>query len=108
MFGTAGNVIGATPLTQAAEAFGGRPVMAGLGVITIEAALAVLVAVRDTKSPDGIENGNTGFGGYFELFRMRVLWLIISFTAINYAPKTGIRWLYRVPILSMSMASTRC
>ena len=31
-FGTAGNVIGASPLANAAEAFGWRPVMAALGV----------------------------------------------------------------------------
>lgn len=98
-FGTAGNVIGAAPLAQAAEAFGWRPVMAGLGVITIAAALAVLVVVRDPKSPEGMENGNSGFGGYLELLRMRVLWPIIPLTAINYAPTTGIRGLWSGPYL---------
>ncbi|WP_395446982.1 MFS transporter [Aminobacter sp. UC22_36] len=98
-FGTAGNVIGAAPLAQAAEAFGWRPVMAGLGVITIVAALAVLFVVRDPKSPDGVENGNAGFGGYLELLRMRVLWPIIPLTAINYAPTTGIRGLWSGPYL---------
>ncbi len=98
-FGTAGNVIGAAPLAQAAEAFGWRPVMAGLGVITIVAALAVLLVVRDPKSPEGMENGNAGFGGYLELLRMRVLWPIIPLTAINYAPTTGIRGLWSGPYL---------
>ncbi|MBT1154524.1 MFS transporter [Aminobacter anthyllidis] len=99
-FGTAGNVIGAAPLAQAAEAFGWRPVMAGLGVITIAAALAVLVVVRDPKSPEGMESGNAGFGGYLELLRMRVLWPIIPLTAINYAPTTGIRGLWSGPYLA--------
>lgn len=98
-FGTAGNVIGAAPLAQAAEAFGWRPVMAGLGVITIAAALAVLVVVRDPKSPEGMEQGNVGFGGYLDLLRMRVLWPIIPLTAINYAPTTGIRGLWSGPYL---------
>ena len=98
-FGTAGNVIGAAPLAQAAGAFGWRPVMAGLGVITIAAALAVLAAVRDPKSPEGMEEGNVGFGGYLQLLRMRVLWPIIPLTAINYAPTTGIRGLWSGPYL---------
>lgn len=98
-FGTAGNVIGAAPLAQAAEAFGWRPVMAGLGVITIVAALAVLAVVRDPKSPEAMDNGDAGFAGYLELLRMRVLWPIIPLTAINYAPTTGIRGLWSGPYL---------
>lgn len=98
-FGTAGNVIGAAPLAQAAEAFGWRPVMAGLGVITMLAALAVLALVRDPKSPDGVDGDAAGFGGYLELLRMRVLWPIIPLTAINYAPTTGIRGLWSGPYL---------
>ena len=34
-FGTAGNVIGAAPLANAAEAFGWRPVIAALGIFTL-------------------------------------------------------------------------
>lgn len=98
-FGTAGNVIGAAPLAQAAEAFGWRPVMAGLGVITMLAALAVLALVRDPKSPDGVDGDAAGFGGYLALLRMRVLWPIIPLTAINYAPTTGIRGLWSGPYL---------
>ena len=50
-FGTAGNVIGASPLASAAEAFGWRPVMAGLGVFTLLTALAVALLVRDPAEP---------------------------------------------------------
>lgn len=98
-FGTAGNVIGAAPLAQAAEAFGWRPVMAGLGIITMLAALAVLVLVRDPKPPDGMDADSAGFGGFLELLRLRVLWPIIPLTAINYAPTTGIRGLWSGPYL---------
>lgn len=98
-FGTAGNVIGAAPLAAAAESFGWRPVMAGLGGVTILAALTILALVRDPKSPDGMDSGNAGFAGYRELFRMRVLWPIIPLTAINYAPTTGIRGLWSGPYL---------
>ncbi|MEO5323740.1 MFS transporter [Mesorhizobium sp. CC13] len=98
-FGTAGNVIGAAPLAQAAEAFGWRPVMAGLALVTIVVALAILALVRDPKSPPGMDQGAVGFGGYRELLRMRVLWPIIPLTAINYAPTTGIRGLWSGPYL---------
>lgn len=98
-FGTAGNVIGAAPLAQAAEAFGWRPVMAGLALVTIMVALAILVLVRDPKSPPGMDQGAVGFDGYRELLRMRVLWPIIPLTAINYAPTTGIRGLWSGPYL---------
>lgn len=98
-FGTAGNVIGAAPLAQAAEAFGWRPVMAGLALVTIVVALAILVAVRDPQSPPGMDQGTVGFDGYRELLRIRVLWPIIPLTAINYAPTTGIRGLWSGPYL---------
>ncbi|MEJ6782992.1 MFS transporter [Aminobacter sp. Piv2-1] len=98
-FGTAGNVIGAAPLAQAAEAFGWRPVMAGLALVTIMVALAILVLVRDPQSPPGMDQGAVGFDGYRELLRMRVLWPIIPLTAINYAPTTGIRGLWSGPYL---------
>ena len=99
-FGAAGNVIGASPLARAAEAFGWRPVMTGLGVLTLLTALAMLTLVRDPKSPAGADSGNAGFSGYGELLRMRVLWPLIPLTAINYAATAGIRGLWAGPYLA--------
>lgn len=99
-FGTVGNVIGASPLASAAEAFGWRPVMAALGAWTIVMAMAVFVTVRDPKAPEGMAPSGAGFSGYLELFRMRVLWPIIPITAINYAPSAGIRGLWAGPYLA--------
>ncbi|HTV67064.1 MAG TPA: MFS transporter [Rhizobiaceae bacterium] len=99
-FGTAGNVIGAAPLANAAEAFGWRPVMAGLGVITLIVALALLALVRDPAAPESQDNSNSGFSGYLELLRMPVLWAIMPLTALNYAPAAGIRGLWAGPYLS--------
>lgn len=98
-FGTAGNVIGAAPLASAAELLGWRPVMAGLGGFTVLAAVAVLALVRDPKSPEGVKGADTGFAGYRELLRMRVLWPIIPLTAVNYAAATGLRGLWSGPYL---------
>ncbi len=99
-FGTAGNVIGASPLAKAAEAFGWRPVMAALGVLTLLTAAAVMVLVRDPDRPQGMHVSGMGFAGYGELMRMRVLWPIIPLTAINYAATAGIRGLWAGPYLA--------
>ena len=99
-FGTAGDVIGAAPLANAAEAFGWRPVMIALGLFTVLTAPAVLFFVRDPAEPEGMAQGSAGFSGFGELFRMRALWPIIPLTALNYAPTTGIRGLWAGPYLA--------
>jgi predicted MFS family arabinose efflux permease len=97
-FGSTGNIIGAAPLAAAAEAFGWRVSMAGLGVVTMVVAGAVLSVVRDPQG-DGRGEG-AGLSGYLELLRMPVLWAIIPLTAINYAPPMGIRALWAGPYLA--------
>ncbi|RUM98770.1 MFS transporter [Pseudaminobacter arsenicus] len=99
-FGTAGNVIGASPLANASEAFGWRPVMVGLGVLTVLTAVAALVLVRDPKQSASEQTGRSGFSGYIELLSMRKLWPIIPLTAIAYAPSAGIRGLWAGPYLA--------
>jgi predicted MFS family arabinose efflux permease len=98
-FGTAGNVIGASPLANAAEAFGWREVMTGLGLFTLAVSGLILALVRDPARHEA-QGGNTGFAGYLELFRLRVLWPIFPLTALNYAPPAGIRGLWAGPYLS--------
>ncbi|MGE0499566.1 MAG: MFS transporter [Rhizobiaceae bacterium] len=101
-FGTAGNVIGAAPLANAAEAFGWRPVMVALGIVTIAVAAALLLIVRDPQpSPDAPEAADgSGFAGYVDLIRMRVLWPLIPLVALNYAAAAGIRGLWAGPYLA--------
>lgn len=98
-FGTAGNVLGAAPLANAAEAFGWRPVMAGLGILCLIVAGALALLVRDPPAGDDAA-GDSGLVGYLELFRLCVLWPIIPLTALNYAPAAGIRGLWAGPYLS--------
>jgi len=96
--GSAGNVFGASPLAAAAEAFGWRWVIAALGVLTLLVAVAIAVFVRDPDRPEG-EHVSSGFSGYFELLRLKLLWPIIPLTALNYAPAVGIRGLWAGPYL---------
>jgi len=98
--GTMGNVVGAAPLASAADAFGWREVMAGLGVLTVLVALATLSFVRDPETGGEGTSPNSGLGGYLELFRMRVLWPIFPLTALCYAPAAGIRGLWAGPYLA--------
>lgn len=99
-FGTAGNVIGAAPLAHAADAFGWRPVMFGLGVFTLLTAAAVLVLLRDPEMSEEGKGGGSGLQGYVELLKLKILWPIIPITAINYAPPLGIRSLWAGPYLT--------
>lgn len=99
-FGTAGNVIGATPLAAAAEAFGWRGVLVGLGVITLAIALAIFLFVRDPAHYDASGKAGTGLSGYLELFRIRQIWLIAPLIAMCYAPTAGIRGLWAGPFLA--------
>jgi len=97
--GSAGNVIGAAPLANAAEMLGWRGVMLALGVMTLATALAVVAFVRDPETSAADRSGS-GFRGYLELLRVRVLWPIIPLTALNYAPAIGIRGLWAGPYLA--------
>lgn len=98
-FGSAGNVIGASPLAAAAESFGWRPVMTGLAVVTFAVSFLVLLLVRDPEKPEG-EAPSSGFSGYGELLKLRLLWPIIPLVAINYAAAAGIRGLWAGPYLT--------
>lgn len=96
--GSLGNVIGASPLAAAAEAFGWRPVIAGLGVVTLLTAGAILFLVRDPVQAKG--GGSTGLSGYLELLRIRALWPVFPLVAVSYLPAGAIRGLWAGPYLT--------
>ncbi len=97
--GSLGNVAGSAPMAAAVEAFGWREVMGGFGVFTLLVALGLFLLVRDPERDEATSSG-AGFSGYLDLLKMKVLWLIIPLTAINYAPPAGIRGLWAGPYLS--------
>ncbi|WP_265518902.1 MFS transporter [Nitratireductor luteus] len=99
-FGTLGNVVGAAPLAAAAEAFGWREVMMGLAAITLAVALAIYTLVRDPETSVEETAANTGFAGYLELFKLRLLWPLLPLIALNYAAAAGIRGLWAGPYLA--------
>jgi len=96
--GSAGNVIGTSPLAAAAEAYGWRPVVGALGAATFLTAAAIALLVRDPVSRESATA--PGLRGYMELFRLRQLWPIVPLMAFCYAAAAGIRGLWVGPYLS--------
>jgi MFS family permease len=99
-FGSAGNVLGAAPMATAAEAFGWRPSMMALGIVSVLMAAIVMAVVRDPPIPEGHAPSTDGFAGYRELLRIRALWIILPMIALNYTPAAGIRGLWAGPFLA--------
>ena len=97
--GSAGNVVGASPLANAAELFGWRGVIAALGVITLAIAACAFALVRDPVR-SAAQSGATGFAGYGELLRVRALWPLFPLAAVNTAAAVGIRGLWAGPYLA--------
>lgn len=96
--GSLGNILGASPLAAATEALGWRPVMAGLGVLTMLAAAGLFALVRDPEREKGAEAA--GFGGFVAVLRLKALWPLLLLISLNYAPAIGIRGLWAGPFLS--------
>lgn len=97
--GNLGNIVGATPMAAAAEAFGWRPVVAALGVVTGLVAAWIFVKVRDPEPVDD-PDGPAGLAGFWAVMRIRALWFIIPLTLVYYAAAGGIRGLWAGPYLA--------
>lgn len=95
--GTLGNVVGASPLASAAEIYGWRGVMAGLGILSFTVAAAMYVLIRD---PEVDAPSSAGLGGYLTLLKSPALWAIMFMSLFCYAPVAGIRGLWAGPYLS--------
>lgn len=98
-FGSLGNVVGASPLAAAADAWGWRSVMFGLGLLTIAVAVAIMALVRD-PGREGTASSDNGFAGYIDLLKIRALWPIFPLMGLNYVAAAGIRGLWAGPFLS--------
>lgn len=94
--GSLGNIAGTLPLAWAADAFGWRPTVAGIGCVTLIAALALWRFVHNpaplAHAPDGIT--------LKALLRERSLWLIAPMMVAGYAPAADIRGLWVGPWMS--------
>ena len=82
--GSAGNLLGATPLAFAVEAFGWRTAMAGIAAITAFSALIALLALKDPPRVEGQAGGGV-LGGLGEVLRLRALWPLLPLAVVSYA-----------------------
>lgn len=96
--GMAGNVLGASPLAYASEAFGWRTVMAVLAAVTLAAAAGIYATVRNPADAGG--RSDAGLRGYAELLSIRALWPIIPIAVVGYAVTAGIRGLWAGPFMA--------
>lgn len=98
--GMLGNVIGASPLANAAEAFGWRNVMMSLGGFTLLTAILLFATIKDPDRADDAEQEGLGFSGYLELMRLSALWFLLPIILVNYVAAAGIRGLWAGPYLT--------
>ena len=106
-FGNLGNVLGASPMASAVEAFGWRRAMVALAIGNLVVAVAILVLVRDPPAAARGEGdaaagpaAPAGLAGYLTLLRSRTLWTIFPLVLLCYAPVAGLRGLWAGPWLA--------
>ena len=95
--GSLGNIAGTLPLAWAANAFGWRPTVAAIGVITLIAAAALW---RFVTNPPPVVHTGAPRATLRELARERSLWLIAPMMVAGYAPAADIRGLWVGPWMS--------
>ena len=104
-FGNLGNVLGASPMAAAVEAFGWRRAMIALALGNLAVALAILLLARDPEPAPASAGGApagaapAGLGGYLTLLRSPALWAIFPLVLLCYAPVAGLRGLWAGPWL---------
>ncbi len=85
-FGALGNIASSLPLSAAVEAFGWRPTVTGLAVVTGLTALAIAVLVRDPERAQSETRGSL-----LDLLKMPAIWPILAMMTVCYTPIAGLR-----------------
>lgn len=94
--GNLGNIAGTLPLAWAVAAFGWRPTVGAVGLVTLLVAAALL---RYVRNPSPVPHGETK-GTIWDLFREPSLWLIAPMMVAGYAPVGDIRGLWVGPLMA--------
>lgn len=98
--GSAGNLLGATPLALAVEAFGWRPAMAAIAAVTAAGAMLTFVALSDPPRLAEAGRSGTVLGGLAEIVTMRALWLLLPLSFVSYAVVIATRSLWIAPFFA--------
>lgn len=99
--GSIGNLLGATPLALAAQSFGWRSTLAGIGALTLAAAATVFVMIRDPEQSHAPNAAPLSLlAGIRSLLSIRQLWPMLPLIAISYAVVIAERGLWVGPFLA--------
>ncbi|MFQ6773980.1 MFS transporter [Cereibacter sphaeroides] len=90
--GSLGNIAGSVPLAWAVETFGWRETLMALAGVTLAAAAAIGILVRDPARVEGPARGSM-----VDLMRMPALWPVLAMMVVCYAPAAGLRGLWIGP-----------
>ncbi len=98
--GSIGNLIGASPLARAADAFGWRETMMALAALFALATLLAALIVRDPPKLDAAREADSGvWAGLKGVMTIPVFWLIAPLTFFSYAILATVRGLWIAPYL---------
>jgi predicted MFS family arabinose efflux permease len=96
--GSLGNLLGATPLAWAVQAYGWRSAMLGIAGITAASVLLSVAALRDP--PRIIDRTAASAGGLGEIIAMRALWILLPLSCVSYAVVIATRSLWIAPFFA--------
>lgn len=94
--GSLGNLVSATPLALAVDAYGWRAAILGLCGLTALSTLLVIVLVRDPPRARAAGEG-LGLGGIVEVMGIRALWPLVPLIATGYAIVAVVRGVWIGP-----------
>jgi predicted MFS family arabinose efflux permease len=94
--GSLGNLVSATPLALAVDAFGWRMSLLGIAGLTALSALLVILLVRDPPRAQTAGEG-LGLAGLWEVMRLKALWPLLPLVATSYAVVAVVRGVWIGP-----------
>ena len=95
--GSSGNLLAATPLSLAAEAFGWRSSFQAIAALTFLAAVVVLLFIRDPERAEQPARSGSALAEYAELLSMKQLWLVLPLIMMGYGTVLAARGLWIGP-----------
>ena len=98
--GSAGNLLGSTPLAYASQAIGWRMTFVGIAGATAVAAGLIAWIVRDPPRAEPAPGEHDLIGGLLKIISLRALWPVLPITLVSYAVLLAERGLWVGPFLA--------
>jgi predicted MFS family arabinose efflux permease len=98
--GSAGNLLGSTPLAYASQTVGWRTTFLGIAAATAVAAALIALVVRDPPRAEPASGAHGLIAGVLKIVSLRALWPILPLTLVSYAVILAERGLWVGPFLA--------